>query len=119
MVRVVLLGLAIAAVAAVNEGIARDGTGYGAGTISCGEWQQHRVSGYKSNSYQAQAWIDGFLSGLNMTADSGPDFLVPKPDPVAYYAWIDNYCREKPLDPLAQAALALKKELAARARRAD
>jgi hypothetical protein len=117
MIRTCLLGLAIVT-AMTSEVVARDGIMYGAGMISCGDWQQHRLSGYKSNSYQAQAWIDGLLSGLN-AADSGPDFLVPKPDPVGYYAWLDNYCKEKPLDTLTQAALALKKELAARARRAD
>lgn len=117
MLHKILLGFAIAALM-TSGALAREGIMYGAGTISCGEWQQHRSSGYKANSYQAQAWVDGFLSGIN-TAGDGPDFLAPKPDAVAFYAWIDNYCREKPLDALIQAAFALKKELASRARRAN
>jgi hypothetical protein len=41
-----------------------------------------------------QAWIDGFLSGLAEEID----FIAPKATEVAYYAWIDNYCRQNPLD---------------------
>ena len=87
---------------------------YGAGMITCGEWQKYRSSGDKPNSYQAQAWIDGYLSGTN-GAGSGPDFLAPKPSDVAYYAWIDNYCAQNPLDRLIRAVWLLKKELVARA----
>ncbi len=67
------------------------------------------------NSYQAQAWVDGFLSGYNV-ADDGADFLAPV-KPVAVYAWVDNYCGPKPLDQRVEAALALKNELQSRAGR--
>jgi hypothetical protein len=94
---------------------AEDKTVYGAGTITCGEWQQYRSSGNKPASYQAQAWIDGYLSGSNASGD-GRDFLTPKPTSVAYYAWIDNYCAQNPLNPLLQAVFKLEKELQSRAR---
>ena len=116
MIRIVL-GFAIASTLATGA-FAQTRMVYGAGMVSCGEWQQYRSSGDKPNSYQAQAWIDGFLSGYN-SAGEGPDFLTPKPSSIAYYAWVDNYCRERPLDTLALAIFALKKELAARARRAN
>ena len=46
--------------------------------ITCGEWQQNRSSGNKPSIYQAQAWIDGYLSGSNASGN-GADFLAPKP----------------------------------------
>lgn len=116
-IRAALIGLAIATVTA-NAAFARAGYVYGAGTISCGEWQQVRSSGDKGSVYQAQAWVDGFLSGLNF-GEAEPDFLAPKPDKIAFYAWIDNYCREKPLDALITATFKLKQELVARAKRAQ
>jgi len=100
-----------------SAAFARAGVVYGAGTISCGKWQQYRSSDNKGNVYQTEAWVDGFLSGFNFE-DGEPDFLAPKPDAIAFYAWIDNYCREKPLDEVIQATVALKKELVARAKRA-
>jgi hypothetical protein len=86
---------------------------YGAGVVTCAEWQQYRSTGNKSATFQLQAWIDGFFSGYN--AESGVDFLAPKPESVAYYTWIDNYCSQNPLNKVMQAAVALKDELTSRA----
>jgi len=115
MIRIALLGFAIATVTESST-CAQTRMIDGAGLVSCGEWQQYRSSGDKPSSYQAQAWIDGFLSGYNSASD-GTDFLIPKPSSIAYYAWVDNYCRDKPLDTLALAVFALKRELASRAGR--
>jgi hypothetical protein len=91
------------------------GTVYGAGTVTCGEWRQHRSTGNKAAELQLQAWIDGFLSGYNFGSDLF-DFLAPSPErtAVAYYAWIDNYCSQNPLNRVADAAAALKNELISR-----
>jgi hypothetical protein len=86
---------------------------YGAGTLTCGEWQRHRSTENKGATLQLQAWIDGFLSGSGEEID----FIAPKATEVAYYAWIDNYCRQNPLNMVAEAAVALKNELIARALR--
>jgi hypothetical protein len=88
---------------------------YGAGTVTCAEWQQYRTTGNKPATFQLQAWIDGFLSGYN-AASNDTDFIAPKPESVAYYAWIDNYCSKNPLDEVMQAVFALKNELTSRAR---
>jgi hypothetical protein len=88
---------------------------YGAGMVSCAEWRQYRSTGNKSAELQMQAWLDGFLSAYNTQSDN-PDFLAPKPQSIAYYAWIDNYCDQNPLNALVQAAFALQKELSSRAR---
>jgi hypothetical protein len=47
--------------AAISTAHAENKFVYGAGTISCGEWQKHRSTRDKPSSYQAQAWIDGYL----------------------------------------------------------
>jgi hypothetical protein len=88
---------------------------FGVGTVSCGEWQQYRTTGDLAVRYQAQAWVDGFLSGYNKSADQ--DILDSQPSPVALYAWIDNYCVSRPLDRLSQAAGALIFELTEREKR--
>jgi hypothetical protein len=113
VIRITLLVIAIAS-ASMGCASAENKMVYGAGMISCGEWRQFRSTGDKPNSYQAQAWIDGYLSGSNASGD-GPDFIAPKPTDVAYYAWIDNYCAQNPLNSLLEATFRLKKELASRA----
>jgi hypothetical protein len=89
---------------------------YGAGMVTCGEWQKYRTTGNKSATSQLEAWIDGFLSGYNMSESESDDILAPRPQSVAYYAWIDNYCAQNPLNPVASAAILLKNDLVARAR---
>jgi hypothetical protein len=113
MIRITFGGMAIAA-ALMSSALAENKMVYGAGMITCGEWQHYRSSGNKPANVQAQAWIDGYLSGSNASGD-GPDFIAPKPTDIAYYAWIDNYCAQNPLNPLLQAVLLLKKELLSRA----
>ena len=86
---------------------------YGVGTPTCGEWQRHRSTGSKGATLQLPAWIYGFLSGL----DEEIDFIAPKATEVGYYAWINNYCSQHPLDLVEDAAAVLRNELAAGARR--
>jgi hypothetical protein len=114
MIRMTFWGLTIATALMSSGAPAQNKLVYGAGMITCGEWQQYRSSGNKPGSYQAQAWIDGYLSGSNASGN-GADFLAPKPSDIAYYVWIDNYCAQNPLDALVQAAFKLKKELLSRA----
>jgi hypothetical protein len=92
----------------------------GAGTISCGEWLRLRsFEGRAGNIkelaslYQAQAWVDGFVSGIN---SSGIDILASRPDSAALYAWMDNYCRSNPLNFVGAGAMALANELQSRAK---
>jgi fatty-acyl-CoA synthase len=42
--------------------------------------------------------------------------IAPKPTDIAYYAWIDNYCAQNPLNQLMVAAFRLKQELLSRVR---
>jgi hypothetical protein len=114
MIRSILLGIVITA-ALASTASAQNKLVYGAGMISCGEWQQYRSTGNKPANLQAQAWIDGYLSGANAEG-TDIDFLTPKPSTVAYYAWIDNYCGQHPLDAIVQAVSRLKDELVSRAK---
>jgi hypothetical protein len=82
----------------------------GPGTHSCGFWQEERrTPGVLKLGFEA--WVLGFLSragldetlnkvsGLNITAGT---------DVKGLSAWIDNYCRDNPLDDVATAAAALE-----------
>ena len=116
MIRILLLGFALV-IAAAGGAYAQDKTVYGFVGKSCGEWQEHRTAN-DVGSAQFQAYVDGFLSGYNMASDS-PDLLAATPNDkgVSLYIWIDNYCRDKPLNVLSQALMALKQALLARPQR--
>jgi hypothetical protein len=78
----------------------------GAGAASCGAWSKPRDIDDKSKNTQ---WLLGFLSGIN-DANSGPDFLSHT-DADGVIAWVDNYCRQHPLDHIVEAASKLATEL--------
>ena len=86
----------------------------GAGTDSCSAW----VSDRGSTSAQAQAanqtraeWLNGFLSGVNLFADSSGHLKGGVDDPKGVVAWIDKYCAARPTDPLFVAAASLVMDL--------
>lgn len=111
MIRIVMLcGLAI-----VGAKVATAQNIFGAGTITCGDWLEYRNQNRKDHEYQAQAWIDGFISGSNVSSPNGPDILASRTGD-EMYAWIDNYCKAKPRDRLVAATWALVKELQSKAK---
>jgi hypothetical protein len=73
--------------------------------------------GDKARLYQLEAWIDGYLSGVNTGGGFVADILASRPGDAALYAYVDNYCRPNPLDSIGEAAVALAKDLLARAQR--
>ena len=109
------LALAIVGHMAVPANVARAAGSalYGAGTLTCGEWQRRRSTGNTGDTLQLQVWIGGFLSG----SDEVIDVIASKATEVTYYAWVDNYCSQHPLDLVEDAAAVLRNELAAGARR--
>ena len=115
MIRTLLLGLVLV-IAAADGASAQGRSTYGFGDASCGDWLQSRTA-KDINSYQLQAYVAGFLSGYNF-AFTGPDFLAGKASDkgASFYLWIDKYCRDKPIDILMQAMVALRVELQTRAR---
>ena len=82
----------------------------GAGATSCGSWVEDR----KMNNHFAQLnWVLGFISGYNQFAYSGsaPNGIFGNADPNAIAGWLDNYCRENPLDTVYEGSVQLVKEL--------
>src|SRR5215469_12180966 len=61
---------------------------------SCGGYTAERVS---NRGQQYEFWALGFLSGVNWLGNSDSDFLKGL-DGNAVWAWMDNYCREHPLE---------------------
>ena len=100
----------------------------GAGTVQCGEWtrlrtfsndSQTRHEDERASLFQVQAWLDGYVSGVNLASLEGgqPDILASKPQSSALYALIDNHCRANPLDRVIDGAMVLVRELRTRAQR--
>jgi hypothetical protein len=59
------------------------------------------------NFYQYEAWIQGYLFGV----DSWNKKPIKLFDRSAMQLWVYNYCQKKPLDVVANAALAFYKEI--------
>src|SRR5713101_6780211 len=62
--------------------------------FSCGTWVQERSLAQHPKRAQAEAWIVGYLSGVN-NSGTGSDMLLGLDE--AIYSWMDNYCRSHPL----------------------
>ena len=109
--------LAVLSIQALAQGIGSKLV-FGQGTNSCGGWTQSRQARSVSAGLSAQ-WVAGYLSGMN----SESTLLDPQDDPLlgtdfdGLVAWIDNYCRSHPLEPIVTAATRLMDELRARAQR--
>lgn len=91
-------------------------TRYGDGNKSCGEWTQIKKNGDSSATAQ---WVLGWISAAGYYSvakgiDNDSGILVTI-DSAEIVAWVDDYCRLKPLNTVAHAAEAAVKELARRA----
>jgi hypothetical protein len=67
----------------------------GAGAVVCGDYldQRRKESGPINALYQS--WAIGYLSGYNQFSPRSP--LPQIPSPAVILAYIDKYCRDKPL----------------------
>jgi len=80
------------------------------GSRSCGQWAA--VSGDPTVERAViKNWLTGFMSGLAM--GQGKDILE-QTDADSIYLWMDNYCRENPLNSLSNGGNTLYHELEAR-----
>lgn len=81
------------------------------GSASCGDWIQNRTGGGDAklllNTAQ-EFWLLGYLSGV--ANGLGVDFMRTS-DAASFYLWMDNYCRDNPLDNVADGAVKLAREL--------
>lgn len=77
---------------------------YGPGTYSCGTWVEHRKT---SNAwYQYAAWVSGFISGAGHSGEE-----LKEVDERAIFVFVDNYCKQNPLNPIVEGAKALLIEI--------
>jgi hypothetical protein len=106
--------IVISMVLMVNQASARNG--FGAGGHSCGTWLETRQN-QDAARVGRESWVLGYVSGANSSKD-GDDFLV-EPDAQAIFAWLDNYCRQHPLERLVKASSMLIDELKMRAAAAE
>ena len=78
----------------------------GFGSPDCGQWLAEKTPGRK-------AWLAGYLSGLNkvhyISTDRDPLDLLSSMDQA--YAWMDNYCRQNPLEKIHAGGFSLLVEL--------
>ena len=75
------------------------------GLHNCGEW----IAGQGlPNGYAARNWLMGYLSGLSM--GSATDFLT-NIDGDSIFLWMNNYCRENPLNSITDGADVLSMQL--------
>ncbi len=79
------------------------------GVPDCGQW-------VKENTQPRKAWLLGFMSGMNsvhMKGISSPADPLDKLNTAnQMFLWMDNYCKNNPLDSVADGAFALYLELA-------
>jgi hypothetical protein len=80
--------------------------GYG-NSASCGKW----VTDRQDKSWEVakgMAWMQGFFTGLNegsfMSGHKDWSHIGEHLDIDGAAVWLDNYCREHPLDPFFRAA---------------
>ena len=80
----------------------------GPGSVSCGAWTERRRS---ESSGPFQFWLLGYITGINQFAAFGIEDISEGTDASGLFGWIDNWCRDHPLDTLNKAATHLAIDL--------
>ncbi len=79
------------------------------GAVGCGDWVKARSGG--ANDVGALAlgdWVVGFVDGVAISKNEN---ILKGVDPASMFLWMDNYCKNHPLDNIADGTDALVKEL--------
>jgi hypothetical protein len=108
MMRPLILAAVAVILFAGTAGAADNGnyTAMGWGNGSCGSWTAARRTPQGMQARGNGEWVLGFLSGAGaMGLSQGYDPLHGT-DPEGVLAWVDNYCRDHPLESIAEAASA-------------
>jgi hypothetical protein len=80
------------------------------GDPDCGRWVEEKTAPRK-------AWLLGYLSGLNLSGIEKGDPLDKLASAEQAFAWMDNYCRQHPLNLLSEGGNALFAELIRKAQK--
>lgn len=78
---------------------------FGAGGFSCGKFLDHNPPQVHADMF----WVHGYVAGTRLYDSNDPPPSTP--DFAGWKQFVINYCKEHPLDKLAQAATALIQEL--------
>ena len=118
--------LAILALVFCFQAGAKEGwEAFGMGTKSCAEWtkaegERRPVSSGGTMLTESGSdipgqtqWITGFLTAYNYYQSATPN-VAESTDMNGVFLWMDSYCAAHPLDPIANAAIALVAELSKR-----
>ena len=105
--------IAVGMLLAPNSAASDEMAFVGAGTLSCGKFITNTED---DKTYRASYffWAQGFLSGLNFEYAPYFEFSTDLSDYAAMKMWIENYCKENPLDKYYIATAYLWAELRAR-----
>lgn len=76
---------------------------------SCGAWI--KSAGDTEGRAQYQSWFRGFVSGYNFGNTENQAHFGRMPNEQTLYLFIDEYCRENPLNPFVSAAFKLVEEI--------
>ena len=77
----------------------------GVGLESCGAWTNRPRP-------EMAVWVFGFISRATI---QNPGNILGKLDADALDAWMTNYCKDHPLEPIARGAQVLERELVSKA----
>lgn len=84
----------------------------GAGAASCGQYLEGRSKQSAVINDMFENWLQGYLSGVNVTrASTKRSELRKLPDGASMLAYLDKYCREAPLKDVWLGAEAMLLEL--------
>lgn len=78
------------------------------GVVKCGDWVKNRND---RTATPYEFWLLGYLSGISM--ELGKNFLA-NTNSASLELWMDNYCRNNPLDSIGVGGDALARELISR-----
>jgi hypothetical protein len=87
---------------------------YGEATASCGSFVESKQN--ENQRYIYLAWLNGYLTAVNkyhgdVKSYNGLRDIKAGRDRQALLLWLENYCRENPLDNFARAVFMLQHEL--------
>lgn len=85
-----------------------------AGMPSCGAWTAARTTRLDGVAAQYEKWALGFESGLNLARSAARGDVLRGADTEGVLSWVDQFCREHPLDTLSVAVVDLDRELTLR-----
>lgn len=78
--------------------------------LSCGQWiEERKINGRQSHANEY--WVMGFVSAFNIYAPESDGLAGDGVDSPSIFSWIDQRCKEHPLEKILVSVKALVEEL--------